>query len=337
MLDNKRWLNKPIYQIFLMVAGTVVYIYLALWLQKHSNQIEPHIFLGLEIPSNIMNGFITQIQMLIAVGLVFLGSKAYFFLALCLNCLSLFSSLIYILRTKSIAPIPGILSYMGVFIIVLLIGAYKRKIKLQVNLLRSQESELRELAYYDGLTGVLNRKSFINELNQQIKFSSEHDRKLYIVFIDIDDFKLVNDTLGHHAGDHVLQELSSRIKNELHVSDIVGRLGGDELGLIIRNDVDDNRIKSCLKAIHERALQLYLIDDTEIKVSVSIGASAYPSDGSNSAVLIKHADIAMYQAKMNGKSRIVFYSDIDEEEARLAQSEGTGQGCYGIRSSFEKS
>ena len=336
MLENKRWLNKPIIQILIMAAGTVIYVYLAFWLQRHARQIEPHNFFGLEVPCTIANGVVTQIQMLIAVSLVLAGGKSFYILALCLNILSLFSSLMYVFRSKSLDSVPGILSYFGVLIIVLLIGTYKRRIKLQVNLLRNQESELRELAYYDGLTGVLNRKSFINELNQQIKFGEEHDRKLYIVFIDIDDFKLVNDTLGHHAGDYVLQELASRIKSELHVSDIIGRLGGDELGLIIRNDVEDSRIKSCLNAIHKRALQPYMIDGNEVSATVSIGASAYPDDSTISEELLKRADIAMYQAKMNGKSQVVFYSDIDENEAKQALLDGSGQGNYGARPFFEK-
>ena len=336
MLENKRWLNKPIIQILIMAAGTVIYVYLALWLQQHARQIEPHNYFGLEIPCPIANGVVTQIQMLLTVSLVLLGGKSFFILALCLNILSFFSSLMYVFRSQSLDSMPGILSYLGVLIIVLLIGAYKRKIKTQVNLLRNQESELRELAYYDGLTGVLNRKSFINELNQQIKFSAEHDRKLYIVFIDIDDFKLVNDTLGHHAGDHVLQELASRIKSELHVSDIIGRLGGDELGLIIRNDVEDSRIKSCLNAIHKRALQPYMIDGNEVSATVSIGASAYPDDSTISEELLKRADIAMYQAKMNGKSQVVFYSDIAADNEQKTISDSSSQGSYGARPFFEK-
>ncbi|NLW10593.1 MAG: GGDEF domain-containing protein [Clostridiaceae bacterium] len=336
MLDKNRWLNKPIIQIIIMIAGALVYLYLALWLQQHAQQLEPHQIFGLEIPCSIANGVVTQLQMLIAVSLVLMGGKKFFILALCLNFLSLFSSLMYVFRSKSIDSVPGILSYIGVMIIVLLIGTYKRRIKDQVSILRSQESELRELAYYDGLTGVLNRKSFINELNQQLKFSSEHDRKLYIVFIDIDDFKLVNDTLGHHAGDHVLQELAARIKSELHVSDIIGRLGGDELGLIIRNDVEDSRIKSCLKAIHGRALQPYTIEDNDIRATVSVGASAYPDDGITSEELLKRADIAMYQAKMKGKSQVLFYSEINETDARKALSEGSRQSSYGARPFLEK-
>lgn len=336
MLDSKRWINKPLIQILIMAVGAIVYIYLALWLQRHAQQVEPHNILGLEIPCKITNGVVTQLQMLIAVSLVLIGSKKFFILALCLNFLSLFSSLMYVARSKSLDSVPGILSYLGVFVIIALIGTYKRQIKLQVNLLRTQESELRELAYYDGLTGVLNRKFFINELNQQIKFGEEHDRRLYIVFIDIDDFKLVNDTLGHHAGDYVLQELATRIKSELHVSDIIGRLGGDELGLIIRNDVDDSRIRSCLKAIHKRAIQPYLIDDKEVVATVSIGASAYPDDGISSEDLLKRADIAMYQAKMNGKSRVVFYYGLNETEVTNYMANGSERGSYGTRPFFEK-
>lgn len=337
MLENRRWLDKSFLQIIIMATGAIVYLYLALWLQQHAQQVEPHLVLGLEIPCSIANGVITQFQMLLAVILVLLGGKSFFVLALCLNIISLLSSLMYVFRSRSVDSVPGILSYLGVLIIVLLIGSSKRRIKYQVSILRNQESELRELAYYDGLTGVLNRKSFINELNQQIKFSSEHDRRIFVVFIDIDDFKLVNDTLGHHAGDYVLRELASRIKDELHVSDIIGRLGGDELGLIIRNDVEGSRIRSCLEAIHGRAIKPYMIENKEILATVSVGASAYPDDADTSEELLKRADIAMYQAKMNGKSRVVFYSEIDEEGARKSLEERPQKGSYGARPSPEKS
>jgi diguanylate cyclase (GGDEF)-like protein len=303
--------RKHLHYLFILV-GSFIYIYLSLWLQKHTGDSPVHSIWGVEVKTPIINGAITQFQLLIIVLMVLLGEKISFVTALILSVFNLVGALIYTIRTGSIDSVPGILSFVGAGIIIMMIFTYKNRLSGQLAQLRDQEFELRELAMFDGLTGALNRKSFIEELNKQIDICREHDRKIYVAFLDIDDFKNINDTIGHHAGDQILQALSSRIKNVLHASDIIGRLGGDEIGLIIRNDADENRINDCLYAVHAAALQPHFIDNKQIESTISLGAAAYPTDGTSAEELLKKADLAMYEAKNNGKSRICFYDELEE-------------------------
>ncbi|MCW9014554.1 MAG: EAL domain-containing protein [Gammaproteobacteria bacterium] len=171
------------------------------------------------------------------------------------------------------------------------------------------EEIIRFQAYHDMLTRLPNRTLLKDRLNQAISHTKRNNTKLAIMFLDLDRFKVVNDTLGHMIGDQLLQAVSTRLKKCLREGDTLARIGGDEFTLLlpeIHTRKDSEHIAD--KIIH--ALKKpFCIDDHEFFVSTSIGIAHYPDDGTTMETLIKHADIAMYHVKDNGKDGYKFYAD----------------------------
>lgn len=164
------------------------------------------------------------------------------------------------------------------------------------------------LAYHDGLTGLPNRSMFSKLLSQSISEAHRYKRRLAVAFLDLDRFKQINDTLGHAAGDQLLQDVAKRLKLCVRESDTVARLGGDEFVVLLPelNDVKDAAViaEKILLAIANP----FTLIGHEFRVTASIGISAYPLDGLDEQTLTKNADVAMYQAKAEGKNNFQFYS-----------------------------
>jgi diguanylate cyclase (GGDEF)-like protein len=165
------------------------------------------------------------------------------------------------------------------------------------------------LAYHDGLTQLPNRSLFSKLLSQSISEARRYRRKLAVAFLDLDRFKQINDTLGHEAGDHLLQEVAIRLKRCVRESDTVARLGGDEF-VVLLPELDDGKYAATVahKILSVIAMPFTLIGH-EFRVTASIGISTYPQDGLDEQTLTKNADIAMYQAKEEGKNNFQFYSE----------------------------
>ncbi|HLP91042.1 MAG TPA: CHASE2 domain-containing protein [Nostocaceae cyanobacterium] len=172
--------------------------------------------------------------------------------------------------------------------------------------LKLQEDKLRQLAYHDPLTGLSNRKFFLESLYESLIWAKNNSVLLGLLFIDLDGFKQVNDSLGHEIGDRLLVIIAQRLKNSLRSSDIVSRLGGDEFTVILRaisNQEDTIKVaKKLLQAINEPII----LDKNPTEISASIGISIYPIHSQDSENLIKQADFAMYRAKRLGKNRYEF-------------------------------
>ena len=167
---------------------------------------------------------------------------------------------------------------------------------------------IQSLAYYDALTGLPNRVLFSKLLNQALVSARRYKKDLAVLFIDLDRFKSINDTLGHLAGDLLLNEMGVRFKSCLRESDIVARLGGDEFVVLLFNL--DNTADTSVVAhkLLTAASQPFTALGQEFHVTASIGGSTFPKDGDDEADLMKHADIAMYQAKEEGKNNFQEYS-----------------------------
>lgn len=172
--------------------------------------------------------------------------------------------------------------------------------------LRQNEDRLRYLAFHDPLTGLANRKAFMEQLEESVEWAKENSSLLGLLFIDLDGFKKVNDTLGHEMGDRLLVTVSGRINNVLRSSDTVARLGGDEFTVILRSlpkiDVAAKIAEKILIAVTEPIV----LDANVANVSASIGISIYPFNSADVDTLIKQADTAMYRAKHYGKNRYEF-------------------------------
>jgi len=177
----------------------------------------------------------------------------------------------------------------------------KRKVKERTHQLEHQ-------AYHDTLTGLPNRSALIAQLEQQLVFSQRNHEKLAILFIDLDDFKKVNDTLGHTVGDELLQSVASRLKQAIRGSDVISRFGGDEFVIMLSHLQSLEDIEStCLQLLHSMK-QNYPIGQRSISMSLSIGIATYPDDGESVELLLQNADTAMYAAKNKGGDHFSFYS-----------------------------
>jgi len=164
------------------------------------------------------------------------------------------------------------------------------------------------LAYHDGLTGLPNRSLFSKLLGQSLSEAQRYNRQLAVAFLDLDRFKQINDTLGHEAGDQLLREVANRLKGCVRESDSVARLGGDEFVVLLPDLGDPKHAASVAQKILAVIAKPFTLIGHEFRVTVSIGISAYPQDGLDEQTLTKNADIAMYQAKAEGKNNFQFYS-----------------------------
>lgn len=164
------------------------------------------------------------------------------------------------------------------------------------------------LAYHDGLTGLPNRSLFTKLLDQSISQARRHNRQLAVLFLDLDHFKQVNDTLGHDAGDELLKEVAVRLKSCLRESDTVARLGGDEFVVLIPELEDETYVATVARKMLVVIASPFTLIEQEFRVTVSIGIGVYPQDGEDEQTLKKNADIAMYRAKEGGKNNFRFYS-----------------------------
>ena len=166
---------------------------------------------------------------------------------------------------------------------------------------------IHNMAYYDTLTGLPNRNMFKEHLNNRLFNSNSKDEKLAVLFLDLDRFKVINDTKGHSTGDHVLQLVAKRLSEAVSDEGLVSRQGGDEF-LILLNDATNDKIECISKQIINDFSQPLYIEDDEFFVTTSIGISIYPVDGEDQETLIKNADTAMYLAKDRGKNNYQYYN-----------------------------
>lgn len=172
---------------------------------------------------------------------------------------------------------------------------------------RSQ-ARLARMAHFDGLTGLPNRRLFTDRLTQAVGRARRHGGRVAVVFVDLDRFKPVNDTLGHAAGDTVLRVLGDRLKTALRQEDTLARLGGDEFTVILEDITGrDDAVRVAERLLATVATPLDL-DGQEVAVGASIGISLYPEDGADAATLVKNADVAMYRAKQDGKGVFCFFA-----------------------------
>lgn len=174
---------------------------------------------------------------------------------------------------------------------------------------KKYEEKIQQMAFHDSLTGLPNRKLFSDRLGIVLAQARRNKKKVGIVMLDLDNFKDVNDTLGHDVGDTLLKAVAERLSVILRKSDTVARFGGDEFVLIFPDmEVIEEAIQVVQKII-DRFHKPFLIDTHQLVVTTSIGIAVYPNDGMDEEILMKNADIAMYQAKQAGRARYQLYKE----------------------------
>jgi diguanylate cyclase (GGDEF)-like protein len=198
----------------------------------------------------------------------------------------------------------------------ILLSAALGRMSWQLARVRQRENEAKltyalraeHLAYHDSLTALPNRSLFHRVLSQSIREAQGHTRQIAVVFVDLDQFKQINDTLGHEAGDQLLREVASRLTACVRASDTVARLGGDEFVLLLTELTQEKYAASVAQKILSALDKPFVVLGQEFRITASIGISTYPLDGRDERTLMKNADIAMYHAKEAGKNNFQFYS-----------------------------
>ena len=174
--------------------------------------------------------------------------------------------------------------------------------------IKKSEAKMRSMAMHDSLTGLPNRTMMSSMMSHSIKSTKRQQELMAIMFIDLDNFKTINDNYGHKEGDNVLIETAKRLKNVLREEDIVYRFGGDEFIVTLEHIKNSEDIAKVARKLNQSLQIPYQTNDYTFYISCSIGIAIYPNDASNVDELIKNADAAMYQAKNKGKNRYSFYS-----------------------------
>jgi diguanylate cyclase (GGDEF)-like protein len=165
---------------------------------------------------------------------------------------------------------------------------------------KQMEENMRQLAYFDEMTGLPNRTLFNDRLNVALARAKRNKEKLAVMMLDLDEFKIVNDTLGHKAGDRLLQVVGDRLKGALRESDTVSRIGGDEFMILLPSITYEKSVVDIAQKILCAFREPFRVGDHELHVTTSVGISLYPKDGTDSDTLIKNADAAVYRSKAKG-------------------------------------
>ncbi|OAA89385.1 EAL domain-containing protein [Clostridium coskatii] len=201
-------------------------------------------------------------------------------------------------------------------------GAVENYISISTDIskIKKTEDKLHSLAYYDLLTGIPNRTLFYERLERSLIRANDNKKAVALLFMDLDGFKVINDSLGHAAGDLLLKEVAARIKSSIRKSDTVSRLGGDEFTVILENVDSHEYVQAVSEVIIDKILLPYSILGREITLGVSIGIALAPYDESTVEGLMRKADAAMYDAKESGKGKYSFSSkEIEKRNQEILE------------------
>lgn len=180
--------------------------------------------------------------------------------------------------------------------------------------LKASEEQVRHLAHHDPLTGLPNRRLLEDRMTQAFRQARRYGQFVAVMLVDLDRFKVINDTRGHKVGDAVLQEVARRLRATIRGADTVARQGGDEFVVVLpelRKTADAPRVAT--KILHEFARPI-TVDAEQFSINASIGIALFPQDGTEPEALLKQADMAMYKAKSAGRGRFDFATRMPQQD-----------------------
>lgn len=218
----------------------------------------------------------------------------------------------------------GVLSVFFAGLLAFLANYYMRKPEVLKLIVDEKTAELEQLAFYDPLTGLANRRLLIEHLKYAVNKSIRNNIQSALLYLDLDDFKRINDSLGHEIGDGLLEEVSTRIVNNIRKGDIAARLGGDEFAVLFVNFSSTHNISQLVNKLIQVIEAPMLLQKKSLSISTSIGITLIPADSDDVPTLLKNADIAMYAAKRKGKGGFKFFDSALQQAAldRLRIEEG---------------
>lgn len=193
---------------------------------------------------------------------------------------------------------------------------------IDITALKSANQRMENLALFDSLTGLANRRLFTDRLNVSIRNAQRHKKVTALFFLDLDQFKRINDTLGHQAGDELLLIVAERLKSCVRQEDTVARLGGDEFTILLNDIVDLDKIASIAEHVLQSLKKPIRLGKHEVIISTSIGITLAPDDSAEAETLMKNADLALYMAKDNGRDCYHFFTeDLNTRANKLLEIE----------------
>lgn len=205
----------------------------------------------------------------------------------------------------------AVLAFMSIGLVVL--GFRLQRI---VYALKESEEQIRYRANFDSLTHLPNRLNFVEHLSEAISRSHRDPGQIALLFIDLDRFKTINDTLGHDFGDELIKQVAARIREAIRETDVVSRLGGDEFTVLLTNMTDEIHASIIAKSILGQLSRSFMLFGHEVYSGASIGITVCPQDGDDAMTLLKNADMAMYEAKDQGRNTFRFFSSDMTDRAR---------------------
>ena len=205
-------------------------------------------------------------------------------------------------------------------------GGYQGYVGIGSNITSDKltENKINKLAHSDTLTGLLNRAKFNDELQASVSQLERHGTPFCVMYLDLDRFKLINDTRGHLVGDQILKDVAQRVSDTVGHTDIVARLGGDEFAVIMRENNSAHAAAKLAARLIEEVKRPFEIDGERHKIGISIGISQAPLNGTQPTQLLQNADLALYRSKEDGRGVFRFFEshmDSDQREKRLLESE----------------
>ena len=180
---------------------------------------------------------------------------------------------------------------------------------------RKVDRRIHALANYDPVTGLPNRNLLHDRVSQAINFARRYDRSVALLFVDLDDFKVVNDSLGHNVGDMLLRQLGERFLSCVREVDSVARIGGDEFVVVLTGVAHKSDVSAIAQKVLDALSRPFMLEGREVFISASVGIASFPRDGQDETTLLKNADSAMYHAKERGKGNYQFYAAEMNETA----------------------
>ncbi len=280
--------QKNIFNIIIIVLGVLLYIALGTSLRY--------------IRYPYIRGIITELHVCISVCLTVLIKKHGSIIALCLSVLSLIQCIILIVYFRNLDIIPGAFVYTSTFGIILIIRAYGEKLRRAIDKLRYQ-------ANFDLLTGLPNRRNLMSKMSFTVQEANDKNLSFYVLSMSFSNFKLINDSTGHHAGDDLLINLSERMKTIIHEDDFLARFGGVEFTLIINSVSTEEELRKYVKKIVKAVSKPMTIETRTFPIKCGFGAARYPQDGLNSEELMKCATIALHHSNEENNDALVCYED----------------------------